>query len=64
MITSSDPKSNAMLLTIQAQRDGALEQAAMLAGEAAEALAKCAELQRRIDELAQPKPQPALEAVS
>lgn len=61
MITSSDPKSNAMLLVIQSQRDSALEGVAMIAGEAAELRAqlaaeveKSAALQSRLDAL-QPK---------
>jgi hypothetical protein len=58
MITSSDPKSNAMLVVIQAQRDSALEGVAMMAGDLAEARAaleaekqKSAGLQSRLDVL-------------
>jgi hypothetical protein len=58
MITSSDPKSNAMLLALQMQRDAALEQTALLAGDVAEARAslaaeqaKSASLQERLDAL-------------
>ena len=58
MITSQDPKSNGMLVALQAQRDQAHEGAAMLAGELAQAnallaeeRAKSASLQERLDAL-------------
>ena len=51
MITSTDPKSNAMLLALQSQRDNALETAAVLAGELGEAKETIKTLQAQVDAL-------------
>lgn len=64
MITSTDPKSNAMLAVLQKQRDDAQEGVALLAGSLAEAHAKIAELQQKISALTPVEaPKPTLEAV-
>lgn len=51
MITSSDPKSNGMLLALQQQRDGAMEMSALLSGELAERATQLAQANAKIDEL-------------
>jgi hypothetical protein len=53
MITSTDPKSNAMLAVLQKQRDDAQEGVALLAGELAAANAKITELRAQIPVTAQ-----------
>jgi hypothetical protein len=60
MITSSDPKSNAMLIAIQQQRDSALEGVALMAGNLAEAHARIAELQANLDNLLKLNPSPEI----
>jgi len=53
MISSQDPKSNAILTVLQTQRDAALEQVALLAGDLAAANIKIAELEPLFGQLAE-----------
>lgn len=64
MITSTEPKSNAMLAELQRQREVALEQVVMLCGDLAAANARIAELKAMVDKLPAPESKPLLKEVS